>query len=135
MKTANPVVHFEMPYKDSKRVSKFYKSAFGWAMQDSGAAMGHYVLAHTTETDAKTMRPKKAGSINGGFYPLKGSPKSKEPSIVIAVDDVEVAMKQVVKAGGKLLAKKPQDIPGIGLWISFRDTEGNRASILQPIGM
>jgi predicted enzyme related to lactoylglutathione lyase len=23
-------------------------------------------------------------------------------------------------------------IPGVGLWLSFEDTEGNRVSILQP---
>jgi predicted enzyme related to lactoylglutathione lyase len=27
---------------------------------------------------------------------------------------------------------EPTMIPGIGLWISIRDTEGNRVSVLQP---
>jgi predicted enzyme related to lactoylglutathione lyase len=26
----------------------------------------------------------------------------------------------------------PQDIPGVGLWISAMDTENNRFSVLQP---
>jgi uncharacterized protein len=27
---------------------------------------------------------------------------------------------------------EPTEIPGVGLWISFEDTEGNRVSMLQP---
>jgi uncharacterized protein len=49
------------------------------------------------------------------------------------------AMKQVEKAGGKVLGGqtpgKPDDIPGIGLYAGFIDTEGNRVSMLQPRGM
>jgi uncharacterized protein len=41
-------------------------------------------------------------------------------------------MKKVAEAGGKVLAE-PMEIPGIGHYISFIDTEGNRVSMLQPI--
>jgi predicted enzyme related to lactoylglutathione lyase len=124
----NPVVHFEMPYKAAKRASKFYKVAFGWGMDDAGADMGHYVLATTSATDKKRM-VKAPGTINGGFY--KWSKASKEPSVVISVADLKKSMAQVKGAGGKILGK-PQQIPGIGLWVSLRDTEGNKVSILQP---
>jgi len=49
-------------------------------------------------------------------------------------------MKGVEDAGGKILGSmnakgeyvlEPQMIPGVGLWISVMDTEGNRVSILQ----
>lgn len=129
----NPVVHFEMPYKNAKRVSKFYENAFGWGMVDAGKNMGNYIVSQTAETDEKNM-VKTKGAINGGFYNLKQSPKSKEPSVVISVENLEKAMKTVVKAGGKILGK-PQDIPTIGLWVSFRDSEGNRVSMLQPAPM
>ncbi len=43
--------------------------------------------------------------------------------------------KKVAKAGGKVLGK-PVDIPDIGLYVSFFDTEGNRVTMLQPnLGM
>jgi hypothetical protein len=74
---------------------------------------------------------KAPGTINGGFYP-KESGAPVEPSVVIAVEDLEAAMKKVVAAGGKIISKAPEDIPGVGRWVSFRDTEGNRASMLQP---
>jgi predicted enzyme related to lactoylglutathione lyase len=51
--------------------------------------------------------------------------------VVVAVDDIEKAMKKVVRAGGKVLGQ-PMDIPGVGRYVSFKDTEGNRASLLQP---
>lgn len=124
----NPVVHFEMPYKDAKRASKFYKAAFSWGMTDAGSDMGHYVVATTSETD-KNQMVKTPGTINGGFYQWNKS--SKEPSVVISVVDLKKSMAGVKKAGGKVLGK-PQDIPGIGKWVSFRDTEGNRVSMLQP---
>lgn len=123
----NPVVHFEMPYKDAKRVSKFYSAAFGWGMTDAGADMGNYVVAQTAQTDKNRM-VKTPGTINGGFY--KWSQKSKEPSVVISVANLKKSMAAVKKAGGKLLGK-PQDIPEIGKWVSFRDSEGNRVSMLQ----
>jgi predicted enzyme related to lactoylglutathione lyase len=40
-------------------------------------------------------------------------------------------MKKVADAGGKVLGD-PMEIPGIGQYVSFTDTEGNRVSILQP---
>ena len=132
MKT-NPVVHFEMPYKDAKRVSKFYNSAFGWEMKDAGASMGHYIVAATTPVDKKTTRPKDPGAINGGFYE-KSKSSNPYPSFVIAVDNLEESMKVVKKAGGKIVGK-PQEIPGIGLWVVFTDSEGNKVSMLQPKGM
>lgn len=124
------VVHFEMPYDDPKRVAKFYKSAFGWQMQMLGEDMGDYVLATTVETGEKG--PKRPGAINGGFYPKKPDWPMQYPSVVIAVDDMKKAVKNVAKSGGKVLGE-PMEIPGVGQYVSFVDTEGNRVSMLQPI--
>lgn len=125
-----PVVHFEMPYDDRERMAKFYQTAFGWQTQMFGEDMGNYVLASTTETDA-TGRPKQPGAINGGFFPKKPDWPAQNPSVVIAVDDIQAAMKNVTKAGGKVLGE-PMEIPGVGQYVAFFDTEGNRASMLQP---
>jgi len=129
MAKMDPVVHFEMPYEKSERLVKFYTEAFGWRMQKLGKEMGDYVTAATTETDENNMI-KKPGAINGGFFP-KNSESAQYPSVVIAVDDIKEAMKGVADAGGKVLGE-PVEIPGIGQYVSFTDTEGNRVSILQP---
>lgn len=126
----NPVVHFELPAEDRRRMADFYTSAFGWKTEMMGEEMGNYVLATTTELDEKKM-PKRPGAINGGFYLKTKEMPAQFPSVVIAVDDINEHMKTVEKAGGKVLGK-PMDIPGVGAYVSFFDTEGNRLSMLQP---
>ena len=124
------VVHFEMPYENRERMAKFYQSAFGWQTQVLGDDMGNYVVATTTEsTDAGPTRP---GAINGGFYAKKPDWPMQYPSVVIAVDDVKRAMAKVTASGGKVLGE-PMEIPGVGQYVSFVDSEGNRVSMLQPI--
>ena len=124
----NPVVHFEMPYEDRDRMAKFYSAAFGWQMQMLGEDMGNYVLAATIESDEKG--PKKAGAINGGFYPKNPEWPAQYPSVVIAVTDIKEAMAKVAGVGGQILGE-PMAIPGVGLYVSFFDTERNRVSMLQ----
>jgi predicted enzyme related to lactoylglutathione lyase len=130
MSEMNSVVHFEMPYDDRERMAKFYQSVFGWQTQMFDAEMGNYVLATTTETD-ESHRPKKPGAINGGFFPRRPNWPAQHPNVVIGVDDIQAAMRQVTEAGGKVLGE-PLEIPGVGQYVSFFDTEGNRVSMLQP---
>lgn len=126
----NPVVHFEMPAEDKKRMAGFYTKVFGWKTQQLGEEMGNYVLATTTDSDEEG-RPQKLGAINGGFFQKTDDKPSQYPSVVIAVEDIKEHMRKVEKAGGKVLGE-PGDIPGVGLYVSFFDTEGNRVSMLQP---
>ena len=129
----DPVVHFEMPYESADRVAKFYEAVFGWKMQPMGPQMGGYVLAGTGATGADG-RPKEPGVINGGFFPKKPDWPMQHPSVVVAVADLVTAMNKVTGAGGQVLGE-PMDIPGVGAYVSFVDTEGNRASLLQPLPM
>jgi len=129
MKKMNPVVHFEMPAEDRKRMADFYSNVFGWETNMMGEEMGNYVTVSTTETD-QTGRPKMPGAINGGFFPKKAG-EAAHPSIVIAVDDINASAKHVTEAGGKTIGE-PVEIPGVGMYISFYDTEGNKVSLLQP---
>ena len=123
------VVHFEMPAEDRNRMAAFYQKAFGWKTQMLGPEMGDYVLVTTAEKDVKPGAP--AGAINGGFFPKKPDWPAQYPSVVIAVDDIDAAMRLVGEAGGKVLGE-PMQIPSVGLYVAFFDTEGNRASMLQP---
>lgn len=126
----NPVVHFEMPYSNRDRMAGFYETAFGWQTQKLGEEMGNYVLATTTETNETG--PTRPGAINGGFFPNRPDWPAQYPSVVIAVDDIRQAMEKVTHAGGQLLGE-PMEIPGVGQYVAFTDTEGNRASMLQPV--
>ena len=128
----NPVVHFELPYKDGKRAARFYETVFGWKMHELGTESGNYILATTAETDAKPGFP--AGSINGGLYPVKPDWPAQYPSVVIGVEDIEEAIMNINSSGGQVLGE-PMEIPGFGIYVSFLDTEGNRNSVIQPAQM
>ncbi len=133
MSKMSSVVHFEMPAEDQDRIAKFYRDAFGWQTQTQrlGDEMGNYVVATTAESD-QSGRPRAPGAINGGFYKRKPDWPAQYPSVVIAVDDLKAAIKNVIEAGGKVLGE-PMEIPGVGSYVSFFDTEGNRVSMLQPL--
>ncbi len=124
----NPVVHFEMPAENRKRMADFYTKVFGWQTQMMGEEMGNYVVVSTTESGADG-RPKMPGAINGGFF--QKSEANPVPSVVISVEDIKAHAKKVAAAGGKVMGE-PVEIPGVGWYVSFVDTEGNRVSLLQP---
>lgn len=128
----NPVVHFEMPAEDRKRMAEFYTKVFGWKTQQLGPDMGEYVLVATTESDEKG--PKRPGAINGGFFQKTKDMGPIHPSVVIAVENLKESMKMVEQTGGKVLGDI-MEIPGVGSYVAFLDTEGNRVGMLQPVSM
>lgn len=128
----NPVVHFELPFRDAKRISQFYAACFGWQLTALGEESDAYILAKTAITDAKPGFP--AGSIDGGFFPVKPDWPMQYPSIVIGVEDITETIQKIKQEGGTVLGD-PMPIPGFGIYVSFVDTEGNRNSVIQPQGM
>jgi uncharacterized protein len=126
----NAVVHFELPYDDRERIARFYQAAFGWKMQMLGPEMGNYVVTTTADRDA--VPDGMRGAINGGFFPRDTSKPAQHPSVVVSVADIQAAMKAVDGAGGEVLGT-PMEIPGIGQYVAFYDTERNRLSMLQPV--
>src|SRR5437868_1871990 len=117
----NPVVHFEMPYENRDRIARFYEKAFGWSMRMLGPEMGNYVVTTTATEDSKAPGAVR-GSINGGFFAKSSDMPAQYPSVVIGVQDVRASMKSVEGAGGRVLGE-PMEIPGIGQYVSFFDTE------------
>jgi uncharacterized protein len=124
----NSVVHFELPYDDAARVTRFYERAFRWEMRALGKEVSEYVLATTVESDE--LGPTKPGAINGGLFPRKPDWPSQTPAVVIEVEDLDAASARVKKAGGTVLGD-PMEIPGVGRYVAFTDTEGNRLSMLE----
>lgn len=124
----DPVIHFEMPAEDKKRAAEFYSKVFGWEMKQLGPELGNYLMAMTAESDEKG--PKKPGVINGGFFAKMPEKPDQYPGVVVQVGDIYKAMQSIEEAGGKVLGT-PDEIPGVGLYVSFRDTEGNRVAMLQ----
>ena len=131
------VVHFELPFRDRDRAVDFYAKAFGWKATKFGPEMGNYATVETGETDPQTQLPLQPGAINGGLF--EKTKENQFPSVVLAVDDIRQAMKEVEEAGGRVIGGttpgEPDDIPGVGLYCAISDTEGNRIGMLQPAPM
>jgi predicted enzyme related to lactoylglutathione lyase len=127
----DPVVHFEFPYDDRERIARFYQAVFGWQVQMLGEDMGSYAVVTTASEDVKAEGAFR-GAIGGGFFPRKPDWPGQTPSVVIAVQDIRASMGKVARAGGQVFGE-PMAIPGIGDYVAFQDTEGNRVSMLQPL--
>ena len=118
------VVHFEIPFEDPDRASRFYGEAFGWTL--------HH-LPDMEYTQAITgpggeAGPSEPGFINGGMA-RRGLPLAA-PTVVIDVADVDAALAKVEELGGAtLLARTP--VGEIGWSAYFTDTEGNVIGLWQ----
>ncbi len=124
----NPVVHFEMPADDNKRMITFYSKVFGWGTKELGPEMGNFVTANTTESENN--QTKSPGTINGVFYQKNGG-VGQVTTLTIQVGDIAAFRESIVKAGGKI-SGEIMEMPGLGRFLSFFDTEGNRANLIQP---
>jgi predicted enzyme related to lactoylglutathione lyase len=123
------VVHFEIPAKDVKRASTFYSKAFGWNFNQFPGF--EYWSVGTTESD-KNGQPTKAGSINGGMGKM-GKTAPKAVTVTINVADIDSALAQVKKLGGKVTGKK-SPVGDMGFTAYFEDTEGNNIGLWQNAG-
>ena len=116
------VVHFEIPVDDLGRAKAFYGSVFGWGLQTM-TEMNDYTIAMTTGVDEKTQTPTEPGAINGAL--TKRDPSTVNvPVMTIQVDSIEGSMKQIDAEGGRMVQARTE-IPGMGAFAYFRDTEGN----------
>lgn len=119
------VVHFEIPFEDQKRATKFYQDVFKWRTEDVPDM--NYVMAYSVATDEKHM-PKESGAINGGM--MKRNDKVKGPTFAINVASIEEAIEKIKKAGGTVVTGKTA-IGDMGFMAYFKDTEGNVLSVWQ----
>ncbi len=115
---SNRVVHFEIPFDDSDRASRFYADTFGWELM-SMPEMG-YVLVSTGPNGEQG--PTEPGYINGGM--LKRESHWTAPNVVIDVANIEDALKSVEEHGGSTLVER-QPVGDMGFSAYFKDSEGN----------
>jgi uncharacterized protein len=112
-------VHFEIPAQDAKRAMDFFSNVFGWTFQSS---MPGYHFASTGSG---------AQGIDGAIM--------ERPGVVtnsIMVDSIDESMRKVEENGGKIVVPKAE-IPGMGYYCYFTDTEGNIHGIwemMKPAG-
>jgi len=120
------VIHFEIPAKDVKRASAFYSKAFGWQFNQFPGF--EYWSVGTTMSDAQG-RPTSPGAINGGLG-KKGKTAPNLPTVTIGVSDIDAALANVKKLGGKAVGKKTP-VGDMGFSAYFQDPEGNVIGLWQ----
>ena len=117
------VVHFEIPVDDAARAKEFYRSAFEWQLDDMDMGDGNvYTTITTTPIDEQSRLPLEPGAINGGLF--QRTSDTPTPVITIGVDGIDDALKKV-EAGGGIIVQPRTEIPDMGAFAYFKDTEGN----------
>lgn len=114
------VVHFEIPADDLARARDFYGSVFEWGLQVMEEM--DYTIVQTTSTDETSQLPREPGAINGGM--MARSAKTPAPVITVGVDAIDDSLKKIEAAGGSVVTPRT-DIPGMGAYAYFKDSEGN----------
>ena len=114
------VVHFEIPTDDEARAREFYSSIFGWQLQVMDEMQ--YTLVRTVSVDEETQLPTEPGAINGGL--MKRSAETQAPVITVDVDSIDDSLKQIEASGGSTVTPRTE-IPGMGAFAYFKDTEDN----------
>jgi uncharacterized protein len=124
------VVHFEIPADDVGRAKEFYDSTFGWNLQDVDMNPGTYTVVMTTPIDERQM-PTEPGAINGGM--MTRTPEASHPIITIQVDSIDDSLKKVEAGGGSMVTPRTE-IPNMGAFAYFKDSEGNTMGLWEVMG-
>jgi predicted enzyme related to lactoylglutathione lyase len=104
--------YVELPAGNAPATKQFYATAFGWSFTDFGP------------TYAATM----TGDVDIGLQ-ADLSEATKAPLVVIDVDDLEAALKNVTDAGGEI-TQPITGFPG-GRRFHFRDPSGNELAVVK----
>jgi hypothetical protein len=107
--------HIEIPTTDFEKSKEFYRTVFGWKMENWGG--GEYVMFTTGE------------GLDGGFkrVPYIGS-GTIVPYILVA--SIEAALEKIRAAGGVEIEPKSA-VGDMGWYADFRDPLGVRMGIYQ----
>jgi predicted enzyme related to lactoylglutathione lyase len=129
----NKVVHFEIPTENQSRAKRFYGEVFGWQIQDMPTGDGGdvYTFAITSPIDEQ-FKHKESGAINGGIFPRKPELPVRDPVITIGVDSIDDHAHKIEAAGGSLVVPKGE-VPDMGYYAYFKDTEGNLMGLWQAM--
>jgi uncharacterized protein len=115
-----PVVHFEAMGKDGEKLRSFYADLFDWAI-DADNRLDYCLVERETDFEGVGI----GGGIGGIPDALPG-----HLTFYIEVPDVEAALVQAEKLGGKRLMGAAEIQPGVELG-QFSDPEGHMVGLLK----
>lgn len=125
---ANPVVHFEIIGKNPKKLKSYYNQLFGWEannapVAEAVSAPANYGLIDRPSSDDGTGIP---GGIGGG------DKYTSHAVFYVGVDNVEEALKNAEKLGGRRIMGPAKNIHGGVVVGHFTDPEGNLIGVAGP---
>ena len=117
-RTMPAICHIEIPAPDLKKAIAFYTNVFGWTVEQPPLMAGHYALW-------------RGEGRTGGFDAHAKPAPVKRPGVglYLAVPSIPRALKQIERAGGKVLEKKTAIGGGFGHYAVFIDPNGNRMNV------
>jgi uncharacterized protein len=115
----NKVTWFEVVGKDAKKLQEFYAKAFGWKV-DANNPMNYGMIDQSEAGIGGGVGASPDGETHVTFY--------------IEVDDLQKALDQVEKVGGKTV-NPPMDVPNGPTLAHFSDPEGNLIGLLKSQSM
>ena len=95
---ANPVMHWQILTKQSKKLEEFYSALFGWKVSGDNA-LGYKQV----DTSCKE-------GIHGGFWPISEKEGHSMVQLFIRVDDVKAHVRKAEKLGAHIVIP-PQTLP------------------------
>ena len=104
----NPVVHFEIGCKDSRKTQAFYGKLFDWNIAEHGPA---------------AMIATESGVGIGGHITALGHEPHHYTLIYVQVDDLDAAIAKAKGLGGEVVIP-PTDASGMGAFAWLKDPEG-----------
>lgn len=111
----NSFCRVEISVADLKRAKKFYKSVFEWNFE-------------SVDNDSVLFNPPDG--IGGSLVKSDSKNDTSSVTIFIQVEDTEKILESIVENGGTIEQIKTE-IPNIGWFAKFRDTEGNLIGLLE----
>ncbi len=122
----NSAIHLEIPADDVSRAKAFYENVFGWEitkMEMPDCDMEYWGINITGE-DMKKCKP----SICGGLMKRKSEMQKGILNYVVVEDEVETFVSKIEALGGKVMVPVTE-IPNIGKFVIFQDSEGGTIAI------
>ena len=118
---------FVIYYDDAERIRDFYEDVFGWDIVNLKAIPEvdekYPVMYTATGPSNPNWEPRVVSFTNGILMPRKYDATNCEPLMVIEVDNIEEALKNIVAEGGKVVRGKYGE--GDSILAIAEDTEEN----------
>lgn len=118
----NAISWFEIPVNNFDRAKKFYSTIYNYDMPEQ--MMGNSRMGFLISNTEK-------GGIGGAIVAGDGNKPATDGTLAYlnGGSDLEIVLKRVETAGGKILLPKTQISPEIGYFAIFMDSEGNRLAL------